>query len=263
MVVSKYISFLTPQEEAMPFYLASIGRVAYQTIVHRPLGIEHGQILYTVSGNGGVFIIGITYELKQGQILYLPPNTAHEYHCVGERWETLYITFGGSGLKQFWEFEPSVWRDEERLCFPRWFEILENYKKKPHMEKEISVTLYAMLLEFKEKLLHVSPVEKKKKHILSLAIHEMAKDKALNLEDIAKKVGVSKGYFCRIFKDYTGYRPFEYVNRLKIHRAKELLRDTDLSVQEICLLVGYESHSYFSMLFKKYIGISPSEYRQR
>lgn len=262
MLISEYASFLTSQEKSMPFYLATIGKVTYQTIVHRPLGIEDAQLLYTLRGRGNVFINGRTFELNEGKLLYLPPNSAHEYHCVGEKWETAYITFGGSGLNNFWNFEPSVWSNGKEFEFEKWFAILETYKNNYGKEKESSLTLYAMLLEFREKVLYMSSAASNKKHIFTLAIHEMSENAEPSLKDIADKIGVSEAHFCRIFKEYTGFRPFEYINHLKIHKAKELLKDTEMSIKEVSETVGYESHSYFSMLFKRYIGVSPSEYRR-
>lgn len=263
MKTSSYTSFLTLQEKRMPFYLATIGRVSYQTVVHRPLGIEHCQFLYTLHGKGNVFINGQTFELKQGSMLYLPPHIAHEYHCVDEHWETAYITFGGSGLHQFWDLEPSVWSNGKDFTFEKWFHILESYEHKPNMEKELSITLYAMLLEYKEKVSYVSSSSRKKKHMLTLAMHELSENPEPSLDRIAKKIGVSEAHFCRIFKEYTGFRPFEYMNRLKLHKAKELLKSTDMSIKDVSEAVGYESHSYFSKLFKRYIGVAPSEYRRR
>ena len=250
------------QEKKLPFYVTTIGKVNHQTVVHRPLGIEHCQLLYTIHGKGNAFIEGRSFILKKNSILYLPPNVAHEYYCISDTWETIYITFGGSGLNNFWTFEPSVWNNGESFEFDKWFNILQAYKNKPNMEKELSITLYTMLLNFKEKVIYTSSSSKKKKYILTMAMHEISESDSPCLSQFAKKMGISEAHFCRIFKEYTGFRPFEYKNRLKIHQAEELLNQTDMSIKEICNTVGYESHSYFSMLFKRYIGITPKEYRQ-
>ncbi|MEE1046739.1 MAG: AraC family transcriptional regulator [Clostridia bacterium] len=262
MNISEYAVFLTLSERKMPLYLPTIGRAKYQTLVHRPLGIEDGQFLYSLRGKGIAFVNGQTYEMKEGTLFYLPPNTAQEYHCDGDVWETIYITFGGSGLAGIWDVEPFVRNNAYDFEFEKWYDILYKYKNTPNCEKEISVSLYAMLLDFKDKLENTTDIAKKKIHILTGAMHEMAEKKNVALEDIARRSGVSEAHFCRIFKEYTGYRPFEYMNMLKIQKAKELLKNTDMSVCEISKKVGYESHSYFSMLFKRYMGITPSEYRK-
>ena len=58
-----------------------------------------------------------------------------------------------------------------------------------------------------------------------------------------------------------GMTPMQYITFLRITRAKELLRSTDYSIQEISSMVGYENPLYFSRIFKKQTGYSPSEYR--
>jgi len=261
MLTSDYAVFLTAQEEDMPFYVASIGNVKSQKRVHRPLGIEHHQFLFTLKGKGCAFINGQTFELGSGDILYLPPHTAHEYYCADGVWETQYITFGGNGLERFWEFEPSVWSNGKELEFEKWFELLLVYKSKIGMEKNLSLSLYAMLLEFGEKVNGLSAT-KKKRHIITLAMQELSKVDNTDLNFVAKKVGVSASHLCRIFKEYTGFRPVEYLNRLKIHKAKEMLVNTEMSIREIGEILGYESHSYFSMMFKRYTGVTPTEYKK-
>ena len=262
MNISGYAVFLTLAEKKMPLYLPTIGEVKYQTVVHRPYGIEDGQFLYTTGGKGSAFVDGETYELTEGTLFYLPPNTAHEYHCDGETWETYYITFGGKGLNGLWDAKAFIRNNAFDFEFKKWFDILHKYKSVPNMEKEISVTLYAMLLEFREKLEGISDTARKKRHILTGAIHEMAEKRTVILEDIARRSGMSEAHFCRVFREYTGYRPFEYINLLKVQKAKELLKSTDLSISEIADSVGYESHSYFSKLFKRYTGKTPTAYRR-
>ena len=97
--------------------------------------------------------------------------------------------------------------------------------------------------------------------MMTRAMHYLSENNNINLSDIADEFNISKEHFCRIFKEYTGYRPFEYVNRIKIQKAKELLKNTSYSIGEISIYAGYESHSYFTHLFKKYTGMTPAEYR--
>lgn len=262
MLITSYAPFLTLQEKKMPFYVATIDRVSNQTVVHRPLGIEHHQFLYTVGGCGTAFLDGRTYELKKGMMLYLPPNTAHEYHCDTGIWETIYITFGGSGLVAFWDFEPSVWAEFKSFDFESRYDVLYSYKHRPEAVKELSVALYSMLLELKDSVEGISPSAREKKHIMTRAMHELAESDEPSLERIASRIGISEAHFCRMFKEYTGFRPFEYMNLLKLQKAKELLKNTEMSISEISQSVGYESHSYFSMLFKRYMGVTPTEYRR-
>ncbi|MDO4260738.1 MAG: response regulator [Eubacteriales bacterium] len=84
----------------------------------------------------------------------------------------------------------------------------------------------------------------------------------LHLEDVAKIVYLSPGYFCRIFKKTTGYSFKEYLHRLRIEKAKELILQKDYKYYEIAEMVGYKNYKYFSSYFNKITGYSAREYRQ-
>ena len=76
---------------------------------------------------------------------------------------------------------------------------------------------------------------------------------------LAVAVIVAAGFY---FKKHTGMSPLAYFNRLKIERACQLLKDTDLKVNQICLKLGIDDQYYFSRLFSKTMGISPTAYRE-
>ena len=71
---------------------------------------------------------------------------------------------------------------------------------------------------------------------------------------------LSVSRFYRIFKAGVGLTPTEYINRLRINQAKELLSNTDMSVCEIAEAVGFADQNYFGRVFKKQTGTSPKKY---
>ncbi len=83
----------------------------------------------------------------------------------------------------------------------------------------------------------------------------------ISIEDLSREVALSPYYLIRAFKRVYKQTPHQYLVGLRIARAKELLRNSDLSVTEICVAVGFESLGSFSTLFRKVAGISPSAYR--
>lgn len=83
----------------------------------------------------------------------------------------------------------------------------------------------------------------------------------LELEKIASKFNLSSFYFSRTFKDIIGHNFSDYINIVRIKKAKELLKSDEVSIKEVCYLVGYSDPNYFSKVFKKYEGYSPSEYK--
>lgn len=88
-------------------------------------------------------------------------------------------------------------------------------------------------------------------------------DRPLSLEEIAKQVHFSPYHFLRCFRQQYALTPHAYLTHLRMARARELLAETDRSVTEICLDVGYESLGSFSSLFRRYVGHSPYHYRAR
>ena len=74
--------------------------------------------------------------------------------------------------------------------------------------------------------------------------------------------GMSYSSFRRLFKTFTGLAPNQYLLELKIRKARNLLANTALQVQEIAEECGFESHFYFSRLFKQRTGVSPLAYRK-
>ena len=83
----------------------------------------------------------------------------------------------------------------------------------------------------------------------------------LDLDAMAREAGYSRFHFARGFATTYGETPRAYLTRRRIERAKTLLRSANLSVTEVCLLVGFSSVGSFSARFREVVGQSPSEYR--
>ena len=83
------------------------------------------------------------------------------------------------------------------------------------------------------------------------------------LDDLAERFFINKYYLTRIFKETYGTTITSYVQSVRITHAKQMLRFTDMSVDEIGRAVGMDDANYFSRIFQKVEGIRPSEYRKR
>jgi two-component system response regulator YesN len=86
--------------------------------------------------------------------------------------------------------------------------------------------------------------------------------RSFSLEELSKEIGVSKSYLSRIFKTDTGISLWDYLNRYRIQKAKELLLLTDKNITAIADDVGYEDVSYFGRVFREIAGCSPRVFRQ-
>jgi AraC-like DNA-binding protein len=83
----------------------------------------------------------------------------------------------------------------------------------------------------------------------------------LSLGLVAKAVNTSTFYFCKMFKKATGLHFTEYVSRVRIEKARNLLLNPNLRISEIAYDVGFQSLTHFNRVFKRVIGQSPTEYR--
>jgi len=85
----------------------------------------------------------------------------------------------------------------------------------------------------------------------------------LEVRSVARIAYVSEAHFSRQFRATFGETPHRYLQRRRVERAMELLRESDRPVTEICLDVGFNSLGTFSRTFSEIVGESPSSYRKR
>jgi AraC family transcriptional regulator len=86
-------------------------------------------------------------------------------------------------------------------------------------------------------------------------------DQPLRLKTLAEISRFSPYHFHRIFSAYVGETVAEYIRRLRLAKAARELLDTDLTITDIALQAGYETHSAFSKSFRQYVGLTPTELR--
>lgn len=85
----------------------------------------------------------------------------------------------------------------------------------------------------------------------------------LTLDDISKELYISPQYFSRLYKQEMGINFIEKLTTVRMENAKNLMKNGNLSIKEICYLSGYSDPNYFSRLFKKFEGVSPSTYQKQ
>ena len=87
--------------------------------------------------------------------------------------------------------------------------------------------------------------------------------KDISAKDVAGILGYSDVYFSKVFKQLFDDNFINYLTKIRIDRAKVLLKDVSFNIKEVGKSVGYADSNYFTKVFKRSIGISPSEYRNR
>lgn len=79
------------------------------------------------------------------------------------------------------------------------------------------------------------------------------------IRDVAAETGIGERYLRKLFAQHLNLSPLDYLNQIRINKSIELLRNTEMSVKEICFMCGFQSPQYFSRIFKQQMGISPRE----
>ncbi|MBR5586837.1 MAG: helix-turn-helix transcriptional regulator [Clostridia bacterium] len=102
-----------------------------------------------------------------------------------------------------------------------------------------------------------------KKQRLSEILKFIEENLAQNLTTaaLAEKCYLSEYYFCRFFKKETGFSLTEYINKMRVEKAKVLLKNSNLSLSEIAVQTGFSDANYFCRIFKKYEGVTPNKMR--
>jgi len=84
----------------------------------------------------------------------------------------------------------------------------------------------------------------------------------LRLRDLAQSVGLSTPHFSEMFRKSTGETPHQFVLRLRVERAKEMLRSAESRVLDVAIACGFKTQQHFARVFRHVCGTSPTEYRR-
>ena len=142
--------------------------------------------------------------------------------------------------------------------------------RKNYLTEVMALTEFEGLRDwFLEKMIRVCMQIRDKRGAQSESVVSKAKAyilenfcKDISLDDVSREVNVSPYYFSKLFKEEAGENFIEYLTRLRIMKAKELLPDPQVSIKEISIQIGYGDPNYFSRIFKKQTGMTPREYRE-
>jgi AraC-like DNA-binding protein len=130
-----------------------------------------------------------------------------------------------------------------------------------HNEAKISAQVHIILSEL---VTQSTPTPETLAVAVAKAIKYIEKHftKDLTVKKIAEEVYLSECYFSRIFKKYTNISPHEYIVKLRVTFARQLLASTTNSIELICDACGFNSVQHFSRCFRQYFNITPSQYRK-
>ena len=221
---------------------------------------------------GGVgFLFGETlYTPNFGEAILVRENQPFSVFGTGEQYDYYEIDFPGGFLDRIFKESPfsALFSDQERppmisLGREKKEEILALLQSAEMAEGDL--LCYSYLIQLGHLLCHGKTEGAKKKKIpktLSQAIEFMNLYHAdgIGAEDVASHCGVSTTYLARLFRNALACTTTEYLSRLRVAHAKELLLD-GLSATEACYGAGFNCYTYFITKFKEETGITPAKFR--
>lgn len=167
----------------------------------------------------------------------------------------------------------SIMRDEQLQRHP-WLRTLLDTLSAEHMSTRPGTAMVVNKLTevFLIELIRINFGDKDERPLLralsdkqighALKLLHSSPEKAWSLDALANDVGMSRASFTKRFKNLVEHTMFDYLTKLRLQRACEMLIDTSLSLYEIANRVGYESDLAFTRTFKKHLGVTPTYYRK-
>ena len=230
--------------------------------------IRNEYILHSVENGKGFYEVNReTYHLKKGDIFAIYPGENVRYYAdENDPWTNCWINFVGKDAKAFLErtaISPSslvVSVDDADYV-----KVIQRCLKYAFSDNYTQTRLSAFVLEFLsmiEENNKTSNTTNRDKYTSSaISYMEYYYGSGISASDVSNYLGIERTYFYRIFKAETGTSPTEYLTKLRIEKAKQLISSGD-SFAQIASAVGISDIYYFSKLFTKEVGITPSSYRK-
>lgn len=230
---------------------------------------ENIEILFVIEGEIIVMSDANIVTARKDDIVFINSNNVHYIHTneFNSKYFCLIIDY---------KFCEEHGLDIEEIIFQRlindsfvkdkYLAIEEEFRLKGVLYKaaikslavEMLIYLYRKYVLSESTLSNKSETEKKA--IIKKAIRHIQENynKNITVTEIAADAGISKYYFCHIFKEFTGITTVRYINILRCENAKRMLQNGNYRVEEVAYLVGFDNLSYFSKTYKKYMGCLPS-----
>ncbi len=265
----------TPQEGdvTMPFYIMEIGHFyAGEGYITDRAGHDSYMLIYTADGKGKLQTGDFCGEIKKGEAVVFDCRNQHYYSSVGE-WEFFWIHIKGIGTEgilnavnyngirtvSIRDTGDFVRRIQQMINTASYNDICSLSGTSANIH-----SLFNSMIEDSFDIrggygnkLHAAEIRRAVDYI------EENYSEQITVEDITKKIHVSKYYFIRLFKQYMGMTPHSYLINYRINQSKILLRTETISIGEISQRTGFSDVSNFIRQFKRQTGQKPMEYRKR
>ncbi|SET60551.1 AraC family transcriptional regulator [[Clostridium] polysaccharolyticum] len=246
---------------------------------------DYTEITVILSGTGKYYIEGKNYDVKAGDVIMCNPGVMHQSLEANEKEPIVEFVAGfthfhftgmpeNSILLNDNEFVLRMPLEGRQEIMKRCYEMVAEYETS-HLGKYfmLKAQLMQIILLILREMQPVKETQKSyrfesynKNYVVKKIISYLNENYAckISLDQIAQNLYLSPVYISKLFKEETGESPINYLIKIRLNRAKELLeREEHGSIRSVASEVGYEDVYHFSKLFKKYYGISPLNYSKK
>lgn len=266
----------------LPYFLHSIGQHELQPKTVKPEGHEFDQFFYNTKGDGVLILNGKKQDIPAGDGFFIPAHMPHEYYPKDSVWDIRWMEPRGDRLPQLYEklglqagvyhlwnltgLEIQMNKMREELLND---ETFGNYYASAHVQEFIMEFVKQTGMLKKENTAEKSLTEKAKKNVYKNHMNLLADYvdhhfmNPISEADLCRLLNLTPQHLGRITRACVGMTPIEYVNHIRIDKARSYLGFTNLNACEIAKYCGFENNNYFWRTFKKQTGLTPGEYRKR
>ncbi len=233
-------------------------------------------LIYCVEGLGWFEIGGIQQKINSNHFFILPKGKAHSYgSSKNNPWTIYWIHFDGEKADYFSlgfnKPTPLIPEKDSRIkerlyLFEEIYSTLKNGYSKSNLEYSSSCLFHFLgSLKFLSAYRESLSSKQLERNFIDDVVHFMHENihKKLTLKDLANYSNLSTSHFSALFQKKTGFSPLHYFSNLKIQQSCHYIDFTNMKINQICTMMGFDDPLYFSRVFTKTMGISPSEYRKK
>lgn len=226
-----------------------------------------------LSGKGELSYEEQIYQLSEGDCVFINCRKAYIHSTSNDLWSLQWCHFYAPSLPAVYEKYKErggrpVFHSDDLTPFRLLLTDLYNLASSSDYIRDMRINekLGSLLTLLMEQSWHPESVTVSRKRMELAAVREYLDEyftEKIMLEELAEKFFINKFYLSKIFKETYGTTVNNYLISKRITRAKQLLRFTDMTVDEVGVAVGMGDANYFSRMFRKVEGISPREYRKQ
>lgn len=248
--------------------------------MHTPHAHNHYEIYFLIDGNRRYFLANKICHVQPFDVLIIKPDEPHQNTVDSEEpYERFLLNIEAPLMKvickenkELTPFSETCFLRLNKESFTQVIELVKEIKSEIFLHDEVSASviknavckILLLLLRAKQSPDHVLLLTEKNDIRLQSTIDYLLKNysEPVTLEQCANIACMSPSHFSRLFHSLTSMTFKEYLNKIRIDKACQMLKEKDYSVTELSLAVGFNSSSYFSHVFRQQTGMTPLSYRK-